>query len=69
MENSDRSHRYPARYRHYGVAATARYHSDMRTVQEHIDSLGARWLRQIGPIEYARIGMVLVGRARQRGRS
>jgi pimeloyl-ACP methyl ester carboxylesterase len=40
-----------------GVAVTARYHSDMRAVQEHIDSLGSQVVKtDCGPIEYARIG-------------
>lgn len=40
-----------------GVAVTARYHSDMRAVQEHIDSLDVRVVEtDCGPIEYARIG-------------
>jgi pimeloyl-ACP methyl ester carboxylesterase len=40
-----------------GVAVTARYHSDMRTVQEHIDRLGSQMVEtDCGRIEYARIG-------------
>ena len=40
-----------------GVAVTARYHSDMLTVQEHIDSLDSQMVKtDCGPIEYARIG-------------
>ena len=40
-----------------GVAVTTRYHSDMRAVREHIDSLSSQVIKtNCGPIEYARIG-------------
>lgn len=40
-----------------GVSVTARYHSDMRTIREHIDRLGSEVVKtDCGPIEYARIG-------------
>jgi pimeloyl-ACP methyl ester carboxylesterase len=40
-----------------GMAVTARYHSDMSAVQEHIDSLGSQVIEaNFGPIEYAWIG-------------
>ena len=40
-----------------GIAVTTRYQSDMRAVQEHIDSLSRQVVKtDCGPIEYARIG-------------
>ena len=40
-----------------GVAVTVRYRSEIRAVQEHIDSLGSQVvMTDCGPIEYARTG-------------
>jgi len=40
-----------------GAAVTVRYRSDMRSIREHIDSLGSRVAdTDCGPIEYARKG-------------
>ena len=40
-----------------GIEVTARYQSDMRAIQEHIDSLSSQVVKtDCGPIEYARIG-------------
>lgn len=40
-----------------GVAVTMHYHSDMRAIREHINSLGSQVIKtDCGPIEYARIG-------------
>jgi len=40
-----------------GIVVTARYQSDMRAIQEHIDSLSSQVVKtDCGPIEYARIG-------------